>query len=72
MKKVYPLLSELTDKQKGHLAWRLEKYTYVGYFSAIRVAKGEAGNDRINEVFEKANMTKHRAKIHSNKVINFK
>lgn len=47
-------ISDLTDDQKGHLAWRLDHKTYVGYLTAIRIAKGEFGNDLITRVFEKA------------------
>lgn len=70
--KAYPLISELTYKQKCHLAWRLDNKTYVGYLTAGRIARGEYGDIPINEVFLKADMTPHQAKIHAAKVVKFK
>lgn len=65
-------ISDLTEDQKGHLAWRLDHKTYVGYLTALRIVRGEFGNDLITRVFEKADMTAHQAKIHARKVVNFR
>jgi hypothetical protein len=64
-------ISELSEEQKSHLAWRLEHYTFVGYVTAIRIVKGEFGDSTLFEVFEKAGMNPQRAKIHSSRVCNF-
>lgn len=64
-------ISDLTDDQKGHLAWRLDHKTYVGYLTAGRIVRGEFGDDEVTRVFEKADMTLHQAKIHARKVVNF-
>lgn len=72
MSKKYPQISELTDAQKGHLAWRLDHKTYVGYLTALRVVRGEFGDDPIDVVFRKADKSSHAAKIHARKVINFR
>lgn len=69
--KTYPKISELNLSQKKHLAWRLDHKTHVGLLTACRIARGELGDLPINEVFEKAAMTKHSAKIHATKVVNF-
>ncbi len=69
----YKKISELTDRQKGHLAWRLDNNkTYVGMLTAARIARGEYGDLPVNKVFEKADMKPHQAKIHARKVENFK
>lgn len=64
-------ISELTDIQKQHLAWRLDHKTYCGLLTACRIAKGELGDDDLVEVFKKADKSEHSAKIHARKVINF-
>ncbi len=72
MSKKYVKISELNDEQKEHLAWRLDHRTYVGMFSASAIARGNHGDMNLVEVFEKADMTNHQAKIHATKVMNFK
>lgn len=69
--KTYPNISQLNQAQKSHLAWRLDHKTYVGLLTASRIARGELGDDPLNKVFEKADMTPHQAKIHARKVLNF-
>jgi hypothetical protein len=64
-------ISELTEDQKSHLAWRLDRHTYVGFITAARIARGEFGDDEIVDVFLKADCTSHKAKILARKVINF-
>lgn len=71
MKATYPLVSQLTKRQQGHLAWRLDRHTYCGYFSAIRVATCQFKDIPLNEIFEFFGMTTHQAKIHARKVVNF-
>ncbi|MGA9769292.1 MAG: Lar family restriction alleviation protein [Blastocatellia bacterium] len=65
-------LSELTEDQKGHLAWRLDHKTGTGYITACCIARGEHGNPELVEIFKQAGMTEHAAKIHARKVINYK
>lgn len=64
-------ISELSEMQKQHLAWRLDHKTYVGYITACRIARGEFGDDTLLEVFTKAGKSEHAAKIHARKVLNF-
>ena len=64
-------ISDLSRAQKGHLAWRLDHKTYVGYLTANRIARGEFGDDLLVTVFERAGKTKHSAKIHARKVADF-
>jgi hypothetical protein len=67
----YKYISDLTDMQKGHLAWRLDNYTATGYLTAIGIAKMKYGDRPVNEVFQLSGMTEHQAKIHARKVMNF-
>lgn len=67
----YPRISELTKTQKGHLAWRLDHKTYVGYLTALRVVRGEFGDDDLVSVFKRAGRSDRSAKIHARKVLNF-
>jgi predicted membrane GTPase involved in stress response len=71
MKATEKRISDLTDTQKSHLAWRLDHKTYVGYLTACRIARGEFGNDTVVDVFRKAGRSDHSAKIHARKVVNF-
>lgn len=64
-------LSDLSETQKQHLAWRLDRNTGYGLGSIGRVARGEAGDFMLTEIFEKFDMTPHQAKIHARKVTNF-
>ena len=65
-------ISELTELQKSHLAWRLDHKTYCGYLTACRIASGKLGDMDLVDVFMKMDKTPHSAKIHARKVINFK
>jgi hypothetical protein len=65
-------ISELTKDQKGHLAWRLDHKTHVGYLTACRIARGELGDLDLIDIFKQAGRTDRSAKIHARKVINFK
>lgn len=64
-------ISELSDPQKEHLAWRLDHNTYVGYLTAGRIARGEMGDMELEEVFMKADKSKRSAKILAKKVMEF-
>mgnify|MGYP001578594316 CR=1 FL=1 len=69
----YPKISELTQIQRNHLAWRLDHKTCCGYLTACHIARGDHKEDyELNKVFEMFDMTPHQAKIHATKVINFK
>jgi len=65
-------ISELSEDQKSHLAWRLEHNTYVGYGTACRIARGEFGDLTLEECFEKADKKPRWAKYYAQKVIDFK
>ena len=47
------LVSQLTDDQKSHLAYRLDHNTSCGYGTACRVAKGEEEDLEVVEIFQK-------------------
>ncbi len=65
-------LSDLTEKQKGHVAWRLDHKSACGYLTACHIARGDEGNLRLIDIFENfGGMSKHAAKIHVRKVINY-
>lgn len=65
-------ISELSELQRGHLAWRLDHKTACGYITAGRVAKGELGDMELVEVFVTYGSRSLRsAKINARKVINF-
>ena len=40
-------ISELTEVQKQHLAFRLDNNTSMGYIGACKVARMELGNDGV-------------------------
>lgn len=64
-------ISELTEPQKEHLAWRLDHNTWCGYLTAGRVARGEMGDMEIEETFMKFDKSKRSAKILAKKVMDF-
>lgn len=64
-------ISALTEHQKGHLAWRIDRYTGTGYLTAIRLAKGEFGDKTLFEAFQLTDMNPRRARFHSGKVVRF-
>lgn len=64
-------ISQLTEDQKSHLAWRLDSKTCVGLLTAVRVARGDFGDDDLVRVFERAGRSTRSAKIHARKVLNY-
>lgn len=68
------ILSELPELNRQHLAWRLDSKTACGYLTACRIARLETQHKdmQVYEVFEWAGKTRHSAKIHAKKVVNFK
>lgn len=65
-------ISELSEMQKQHLAWRLDNKTSCGLLTAIRISKGQLGDLDLIYVFNSYGGKKiHSAKIHARKVINF-
>lgn len=64
-------LSNLSETQKGHLAWRLDHKTSMGMLTACRFARGEFGDLTLVNIFQRAGQSIHSAKIHSRKVVNF-
>lgn len=71
MKKEYPTLSNCSELQRSHLAWRIDRYTAVGLLTACAIARIERGDKPVNEILEECGMTPHQAKIHATKIINF-
>lgn len=67
----YPLISELTYDQKCHMAWRADRYTGFGLIQISRLCRGEVGDMRVNEAFEKLDMKPHQAKIHAAAVVKY-
>lgn len=65
-------ISELTEIQKQHLAFRLDNNTSMGYIGACQVARIELGDDEIVDVFRKAGKSEHSAKILAKKVETFR
>ncbi len=67
-------ISELTELQKGHLAWRLHHKTNLTLVAAGKIAhEGLHDHMELTYVFERlGERTSHSAKIHASKVINFK
>lgn len=64
-------LSELTEDQKSHLAWRLDHKTYVGAFTAARIARGEFGDLDLVEIFVQAGKSKRSAMYHARAVARY-
>ena len=65
-------LSNLTEIQRGHMAWRLDRNTCCGLLTALRVARMEHGDLEVAEVFEKyGGRTPRSAKIQATKCAKF-
>ena len=64
-------LSDLTEKQKSHFAWRLDQKTAIGYLTAGKIIQGDFGDVDIAQTFEQGGKSPHSAKIHARKVLNF-
>ena len=65
-------LSELTQDQKSHLAWRLDSKTCCGLLTAAAVARGDHGNLDIVEIFiQYGQRTRRSALAHARKVETF-
>jgi len=67
-------VSELTNIQRSHLAWRLDHKTFCGYVTAGNIARGngEYGEATLFEIFKSFDLTDAAAKIQSKKVVDFK
>ncbi len=62
-------LSDLSELQRGHLAWRLDHKTTCGYLTAHSVAFIQHGDLDIVEIFKVyGGCTEHSAKINAAKV----
>jgi hypothetical protein len=64
-------ISELSDDQKSHLAYRLDHNTCCGYLTAGRIARGEFGDMEVVDVFLKADRTLRSAQVLARKVEQF-
>ncbi len=64
-------VSELTEEQKRHLAWRLDHKTTFCLLTACRYARGEGGDLEVVELFKRGGRTDRSAKIHATKVRNY-
>lgn len=65
------MLSDLTEIQAGHLAWRLDMKTGIGFLKACAFASGWYGNMPVAKIFEFAGKSPRSAKIHARKCVNF-
>lgn len=66
-------ISELSDIQKQHLAWRLDNKTGCGLLTACSIARGEHGDLNLVYVFvQYGGRTRRSAIIHARKVMEFK
>lgn len=70
--KKYKKISELTDLQKSHLAWRIDHKTATGMLTAGRIARGELGDMDLVEAFKFTGQSERSSKIHATKVENYK
>lgn len=67
-----PKLSDLTNIQKHHLAWRLDAKTGCGYITAGRIARGELGDLDLVVIFTTfGGLTRRNARYHALKVLSF-
>jgi hypothetical protein len=64
-------ISELTDLQKQHLAWRLDHNTACGMLTAIRIARGDCEDYDLIDLFITVGQSNRSAKILATKVSNF-
>lgn len=65
-------LSELTETQRGHMAWRLDHKTACGLLTALRIAQMEYGDLDVAEIFQKyGGCSPRSAKIHATKCVRF-
>ena len=64
-------ISELTEAQRSHLAWRLDHNTTVGYVTACRIANLKLGNPEVVDVFKKAGKSDRSSKLLAHKVENY-
>ena len=71
MDKIYCKLSELTNDQQMHMAWRADRYTGSGLLTIGRLIRGEFGDVSVKDAFMQLDMTEHQAKWHARKVINY-
>lgn len=53
------------------MAWRADRYTGFGIIQISRLCRGEAGDMKINEAFEKLDMSPRQAKWHATAVIKY-
>lgn len=70
----FPVISELNEGQKGHMAFLLDTHTYCGYFTAGRIMRYEIeeyNNMPINKIFESFDITSNKATRLSKKVLKF-
>lgn len=73
MKAFETKVKELSDRQRSHLAWRLDNKTICGYITACHIARGngEYGEMSLYDIFVGFDCSPQSAKIHSKKVVDF-
>ena len=64
-------VSELTEEQKRHLAWRLSRKTTLDQVAACRYARGEGGDLEVVELFKIAGRSDRSAKLHATEARNY-
>lgn len=53
------------------MAWRADRYTGFGLIQISRLCRGEFGDMRLNDAFEKLGMKPHQAKYHATAVVKY-
>ena len=66
-------IKDLSERQRSHLAWRLDAKTVCGYVTAGHIARGSGtyGEQTLYEIFTGFDCSPASAKIHSKKVVDF-
>lgn len=65
-------VSDLSIRQRQHLAWRLDHKTACGYITAGQIARMEIFTEKtLVEIFEWAGKSPRASRIHARKVVNF-
>ena len=64
-------ISELSDVQRQHLAWRIDHKTGTGLITGVGIARGEFGDLDLVDVFLRCGKSRRSALAHARKVATF-
>lgn len=64
-------ISDLTEHQKGHMAFRIDKYTGVGMLTACATARGDLGDLDLVEAFKRCGCKENTARRHARRCKRF-